>query len=164
MPQYKNLSLENILEFASDKPGISDYLPDDIDLPRVPKQWIVNVCAVVIGEQFKQWVYHQVQKRNVLMNTKKEMMITMDPDMAAKFGASTHMSRKFSLDILYFMILFFPAVSKGISANLLKDSSKRRRTLKQIKADKDAEAQKQADIEAKLAMVDQLQQQVLALQ
>ena len=98
------------------------------------------------------------------MNTKKEMMITMDPDMAAKFGASTHVSRKFSLDILYFMILFFPAVSKGISANLLKDSSKRRRTLKQIKADKDAEAQKQADIEAKLAMVDQLQQQVLALQ
>ena len=60
VPQYKNLSLENILEFASDKPGISDYLPDDIDLPRVPKQWIVNVCAVVIGEQFKQWVYHQV--------------------------------------------------------------------------------------------------------
>ena len=91
------------------------------------------------------------------MNTKKEMMINMDPDMAAKFGASTHVSRKYLLGIIEITILFFPVVSKGISANLLKDSSKRRRTLKQIKADKDAEAQKQADIEAKLAMVDELQ-------
>ena len=39
------------------------------------------------------------------MNTKKEMMITMDPQMAAKFGASTHVSRKLlsvqSQDLLF---------------------------------------------------------------
>ena len=51
-----------------------------------------------------------------------------------------------------------------MSANLLKTSSKRRRTLAQIKADKEAAAQKEADIAAKLAMVDALQQQVVALQ
>ena len=47
---------------------------------------------------------------------------------------------------------------------MLKVSSKRRRTLAQIKADKEAAAQREADIEAKLAMVEQLQQQVLELQ
>ena len=47
---------------------------------------------------------------------------------------------------------------------MLKVSSKRRRTLAQIKADKEAAAQREADIEAKLAMVEQLQQQVVALQ
>ena len=47
---------------------------------------------------------------------------------------------------------------------MLKVSSKRRRTLAQIKADKEAAAQREADIEAKLAMVEQLQQQVLTLQ
>ena len=47
---------------------------------------------------------------------------------------------------------------------MLKVSSKRRRTLAQIKADKEAAAQREAEIEAKLAMVEQLQQQVLALQ
>ena len=47
---------------------------------------------------------------------------------------------------------------------MLKVSSKRRRTLAQIKADKEAAAQKEAEIEAKLAMVEQLQQQVLTLQ
>ena len=49
---------------------------------------------------------------------------------------------------------FFNIVSKGVSANMLKISSKRRRTLTQIKAEKEAAAQKEADIEAKLAMVE----------
>ena len=39
VPQYKNLSLERILMFIEDKPGIADFLPDDLDLPKVPKQW-----------------------------------------------------------------------------------------------------------------------------
>ena len=58
MPQYKNLSIERILEFVSEKPNISNFLPDDIDLEKVPKQWIVNVCAVVLGSEFKAWVSH----------------------------------------------------------------------------------------------------------
>ena len=31
------------------------------------------------------------------MNAKKEVMIAMDPEMAAKFQASTHVSRKYPL-------------------------------------------------------------------
>ena len=58
VPQYKNLSIERILEFVSEKPNISNFLPDDIDLEKVPKQWIVNVCAVVLGSEFKAWVSH----------------------------------------------------------------------------------------------------------
>ena len=57
VPQYKSLSLENVLNFASTKPQIDLYLPDDPDLPKIPKQWIVNVCAAVIGSDFKEWVY-----------------------------------------------------------------------------------------------------------
>ena len=37
VPQYTNLSVEKILEFASSKPGIERYLPDDPDIPKVPK-------------------------------------------------------------------------------------------------------------------------------
>ena len=98
VPQYNNLSLERILNFVGDKPNISDFLPDDLDLPKVPKQWIVNVCAVVLGNEFRNWVAHQVEERNVLMCKKKEMMIAIDPQMAAKFQASTHVSRKYFQD------------------------------------------------------------------
>ena len=37
VPQYKNLSLEKIMEFISDYPVAAEYLPDDIDLPKTPK-------------------------------------------------------------------------------------------------------------------------------
>lgn len=56
VPQYKNLSLERIFEFARQDARIVNYLPDEVDLPKVPKQWIVNVLAAVIGQPFKDWV------------------------------------------------------------------------------------------------------------
>ena len=56
VPQYKSLSIEKVLTFAFTKPGIDDYLPDEPDLPKVPKQWVMNVCSAVIGRDFKDWV------------------------------------------------------------------------------------------------------------
>ena len=37
VPQYKNLSVEKILAFATDQPRLEHYLPDDPDLAKVPK-------------------------------------------------------------------------------------------------------------------------------
>ena len=56
VPMYKNLSLERIFEFVNGQPEVTQYFPDQEDLPKIPKQWIVNVCAAVIGEPFKNWV------------------------------------------------------------------------------------------------------------
>ena len=78
---------------------VETYLPDEPDLSHVPKQWIVNVCAAVIGEPFKQGVRDQIEERNNLMADKRELMIAMDPEMATKFEASSHVSRTY---------LFFP--------------------------------------------------------
>ena len=97
VPQYKNLTLEHVLDFASQQPRIDQYLPDQPDLQKVPKQWIVNICAAVIGADFKEWVAEQVEERNAVMAQQKEVMISMDPVMAAKFAASTHVSRKCDL-------------------------------------------------------------------
>ena len=78
----------------SNKPRIDQYLPDHPDIEKVPKQWIVNVCAAVLGDQFKDWVQEQVEDRNAEMAEKRDMMISMDPVMATKFANSTHISRK----------------------------------------------------------------------
>ena len=98
VPQYKSLTVEKILEFISDFPDIESFLPDDQDLAKTPKQWIINVCAVVVNEPFKKWVTDQVEDRNELMAEKRDMMIQMDPVMAQKFQASTHISRKYDSD------------------------------------------------------------------
>ena len=59
---------------------------------------------------------------------------------------------------------FSDLVSKGISANLLKRSSKRRRTMAEIKADKEAKQKKEQEEAQKDAELLALQQQVLQLQ
>ena len=37
IPQYKNLSIEKILEFVDYQGGVADFLPDEVDLPKIPK-------------------------------------------------------------------------------------------------------------------------------
>ena len=54
----------------------------------------------------------------------------------------------------------FSKVTKSVSANMLKISSKRRRTQQQIQAEKEAAAQNERDIEEKLAMMEAMQQQM----
>ena len=94
MPGYENLTLKHIGDFAMKQPDILDYLPDQPDLKKVPKQWIVNVCAAVIGAPFRTWVAEQVNARNEHVKSKKNMMISIDPKMAEKFAQSTHVSCK----------------------------------------------------------------------
>ena len=49
LPQYKNLSVERIMEFISDYGEIDHYLPDELDMAKIPKYWLVNVCVTIIG-------------------------------------------------------------------------------------------------------------------
>ena len=60
VPAYENLTIKCIADFASQHPEIALYMPDPPDLGKVPKQWICNVCAVVIGQPFRDWVKAQV--------------------------------------------------------------------------------------------------------
>ena len=59
---------------------------------------------------------------------------------------------------------FVFVVAKGISANMLKTSSKRRRTMAEIKADKQAALKKEQDEAQKDLEIMALQQQVMQLQ
>ena len=94
VPAYENLTLKHIAAYANQYSYVADYLPDAPDIPKTPKQFIVNVCAAVIGQPFRDWVANQIEERNAIMNDKKEVMISIDPSMAAKFQKSTHVSSK----------------------------------------------------------------------
>ena len=49
----------------------------------------MNICTVVLGDRFRKWVAEQIEDRNAAMAEKRELMIAMDPALAAKFQAST---------------------------------------------------------------------------
>ena len=64
VPQYENLSIECILETARKNPMINNYLPEDRDMHKVPRQWLINVTYTVLGTPFKAWVQGEIEKRN----------------------------------------------------------------------------------------------------
>jgi hypothetical protein len=37
----------------SNHPEVYEYLPEpSLELPKTPRQWIANVCATVLGDEF----------------------------------------------------------------------------------------------------------------
>ena len=55
-PQYEGLSIESILEEATQDKRVKTYLPDERDMHKVPRQWIVNIVYMIVGEPFSKWV------------------------------------------------------------------------------------------------------------
>ena len=96
IPQYENLTIEKIAEFVAPYHTIHHYLPDEKEIPKVPKQWLANVCNSVLKDVFKGWVKDQVTARNKTLAIEKGMMIECDPEIAQFFHASTKVSGKLS--------------------------------------------------------------------
>ena len=63
-------------------------------MKKLPKQWIVNVAYSVLGDTFSFWVKEQIEQRNTLIADKGNLLIELDPEVAAAFHASTAVSRK----------------------------------------------------------------------
>ena len=48
----------------------------------------------IVGDDLRQWVSEQVKSRNEKLAEKQELMIELDPDIAAAFGNSLNISSK----------------------------------------------------------------------
>ena len=82
VPQYENLNIERILVTARKNPRINDFLPEDRDMHKVPRQWLINVTYTVLGEPFVGWVKGEIESRNEELAKKQNLLIEMDPQIA----------------------------------------------------------------------------------
>ena len=95
IPQYEGLALKHITaRLDNGFQHVYDFLPDQQELLKVPKEWICNVVYTVIGTPFHTWVKGVVQERNKAVAKKKGDTISMDPAVAEAYYASTKVSRK----------------------------------------------------------------------
>ena len=94
VPQYEGLYLKDIAEFATQYPIIASYMPDEPDLPKTPKQWIINVAYTIIGQPFADWVMQVVTERNMKLQQEQNLMINIDPEVKAAWAQSTLVSCK----------------------------------------------------------------------
>jgi len=95
--RYEGLGVKEIRDFLDNNhPHVYAYLPEpSLELPKIPKQWIANVCATVLEDQFTDWVKHQINTRHNKVADKKDIMIQMDPQMAKIFHNSIAVSSKY---------------------------------------------------------------------
>ena len=94
----------------------------------------------VVKDHFKAWVKNQVADRNELVKSKKNMMIAMDPEIFQAFSASTKVS-----------------LTKGVSSNMMKTVSKRRRTKREIEEQKQTAHDKEMEVRYKLANLERME-------
>ena len=96
MPLYKGLGIKDISAFLNNAHhNVFNYLPDQQEIRKVPKEWICNVLATVLKGMFTGWVKNRIEERNEAVKEARNTDIGMDPEMAEAFRASTKTSCRY---------------------------------------------------------------------
>ena len=101
VPMYESLTVATILEFGQHSDKLKSYLPEERDMYKLPRQWIINVIYSLCGDSFREWVSQQVKDRNERLAEKRDLMIDLDPDIAAAFTRSAYISSKYIITRLH---------------------------------------------------------------
>ena len=94
---YKTLTVDTILGYGQSNESLKLYLPEEQDMHKLPRQWIINVIYSLCGDGFREWVSEQVKDRNERLAEKRDLMIDLDPDIAAAFSNSAYISSKYNI-------------------------------------------------------------------
>ena len=92
---YKGLNIEAILEQGKKDDKVQAHLPDANDIHRLPRQWIINVIYTLIGAPFANWVKDLIKSRNDHVAEQNDLMLELDPEIAAAFKDSLNISSKY---------------------------------------------------------------------
>ena len=85
----------------------------------MPREWLLNMIMTLCPDEFGSLIKERIKSRHEAVIAKKNLGIQLDPAIAQAFASSSAVS-----------------TSKGVSADMLKIGSKRRRTKEEVLADK----------------------------
>ena len=94
VPHYQGLSIEAILDKGKEDERVARHLPDERDLARLPRSFIVNVTYTLMGDRFSAWVHNLIKERNEKVAENRSLMIELDPAVAKAFRDSVNISSK----------------------------------------------------------------------
>ena len=97
LPSYEGLTIDDFLEFAAeaDNGKALKALPEKRkEIMKMPRSYIANVIYTIIGDPFQKWADKRVTERNEKVVKDRDMEITMDPEIAEIFKASSSVSGK----------------------------------------------------------------------
>ena len=125
VPAYEGLGLKEIAEFLGEHNECHPFFPIGKEQQKLPKQWVVNVAASIFKDVFHDWVKDRIVARNKKVTVQKDVMISLDPDIAAAFNSSTSVSRKWisifsKWNKLFNFCFLLIIVAKGVGFQMLR--------------------------------------------
>ena len=95
VPQYEGLTTTDMLSFSKTYPAVEECLPtEEREILKLPRAYIANVIYTNVGDPFADWVKFQIQDRNDKIASKRDLLVSMDPEIAKIFAASPSISGK----------------------------------------------------------------------
>jgi hypothetical protein len=95
VPYYESLKIEAMLEMAENYPEVMAALPElERERKKLPRAYISNVMYSLVGTPFRNWVEQGIDNRNRRLQDEQNLMVTLDPQIAAIFRSSTNVSGK----------------------------------------------------------------------
>ena len=79
------------------KPEVQEFLPISKELTKMSRKYICDVIYSIVGDEFEDWVNQRVQHRHQKMAEKKDLMLSLDPEIARCYEASHSVSCKLLL-------------------------------------------------------------------
>ena len=99
MPHYTGLRFDDLEAEAKKHPAVMKALPEKLkEWEKLPRAYMGNVMATIIGDKFEDWVKDKVEERNAKIKKEREMELELDDDIANIFLASTAVGGKYSFD------------------------------------------------------------------
>ena len=99
IPQYETLSVKEIKKFISQHKHCLQYLPEEQEWDKLPKQWLGNIIFTTNEAEFSKWVKDRIEARNAGVVKKKNLGINMDPAIMDAFLNSTAVSSKYIIEL-----------------------------------------------------------------
>ena len=79
-------------------PEVMKCLPlEEKEWDKLPRQYLANVIYTIVGRAFQIWVDKKIEQRNEKVVKEHNMMIELDPEIAAIFNASSAVSGKYCM-------------------------------------------------------------------
>ena len=91
-PMYEGLSIQDILEKVGNSQAVVKHLPDERDIHKVPRQWIINVSYALLGPEFSNWVDLAIANRNMEVAKKQDLVLNLDSEILKAFHSSKNIS------------------------------------------------------------------------
>jgi len=75
VPLFDGLNQTAIMAHAMQIKEVMERLPEPNEIPRLPRQYLINIIATVVGDSFSNWVHDKITERNEKLAKEKSTMV-----------------------------------------------------------------------------------------